>query len=508
MLLFIFPCRHAILLAYFIKVLEIISPMMYISEQYLGTTSETTTTTPSGGKDVIAKEIGPTVAILFGVNDRGVRGSLLQKVTFLCKHLDDHALNVSVFEPMCSGFSDSSPALRELTLKATLTLVPKLTPPNLEKLSRYLVRLQGDAEPAIRTNTVIFFSHLAPYMTEMSRQKLLLPAFCRSMQDPFTPCRLAALQSTLKARQWFDAAGIASKVLPAVTPCLIDASPDVRKEAFAAVDELLFVLRQESERLLHLPVATGDGVANGSSALGTAATRSTIIASAPASAGSAPISTNNPAAAPASGGSGGGYFSSWLTSSTKSSASAAIQQQSPTPSQQQQQQRTMAAPSYAGGAPPLPMAHLTLGNSNHNNTAAATADDSWNDDDNGADEDAGWGDDDLDISDGAGRQHQQQQHQTAAAAAAVPATRQFAKSNMDDEDDFFASAALDAKPARPVVMMNTAAAAKNRATTMGGGGGKLAVPGMKKTTTTTAASKPAVKKLSAAEDLSDNWDDF
>jgi SCY1-like protein 1 len=461
---------------------------------------------------VIAKEIGPTVAILFGVNDRGVRGSLLQKVTFLCKHLDDHALNVSVFEPMCSGFSDSSPALRELTLKATLTLVPKLTPPNLEKLSRYLVRLQGDAEPAIRTNTVIFFSHLAPHMTEMSRQKLLLPAFCRSMQDPFTPCRLAALQSTLKARQWFDAAGIASKVLPAVTPCLIDASPDVRKEAFAAVDELLFVLRQESERLSRLPTAAvgADGVpvAN-SSALGTAAATATTtrpggIAPAPASAGSAPMATTNQQE-PASGGSGGGgYFSSWLTSSTKSSASAAtataaaaIQQYSPTPSQQQRQSQQPA--SYVG-APPLPMAHLTLGNnSNHNNSAAAMHD-SWNDD---GDDDAGWGDDDLDVSEGAGRQ---QQPQAAAVAAAVP-TRQFASNNtnMDhDEDDFFASAALDAKPARPVVMMNTAA---KRATM--GGGGKLAVPGMKKTTATTAAAnnKPGVQKLST-EDLSDNWDDF
>jgi SCY1-like protein 1 len=107
-----------------------------------------------------------------------------------------NALNQAVFEPMCSGFSDSSAALRELTLKATLVLVPYLFQPNLEKLSRYLVRLQSDQEASIRTNTVIFFSKLAPYLTDTTRQKLLL----RALKDNFKPCRLAALQSTLKAK--------------------------------------------------------------------------------------------------------------------------------------------------------------------------------------------------------------------------------------------------------------------------------------------------------------------
>lgn len=145
------------------EVLAIVPLLFQIAESYLAKTPE-----------LFQKHVTPLVPLLFAVNDRGVRGSILQKISILESQLDKSSLNSSVFEPMCSGFTDSSGPLRELTLKSTIVLVPKLNHANLEKLVRYLVRLQADPEASIRTNTVIFIGKVAPHLTETSRQKLIV----------------------------------------------------------------------------------------------------------------------------------------------------------------------------------------------------------------------------------------------------------------------------------------------------------------------------------------------
>ena len=203
------------------EVLAIVPLLFQIAESYLAKSPE-----------LFQRHITPLVPLLFAINDRGVRGVVLQKISLLEGHLDKTAINSSVFEPMCSGFTDSSAPLRELTLKSTIVLVPKLNHANTEKLVRYLIRLQSDPEASIRTNTVIFIGKIAPNLTEMSRQKLILPAFMRSMKDPFMPCRLSALRAIVTCKEYFTQKDLADKVLPAVAPHTLDAANDVRKEAF------------------------------------------------------------------------------------------------------------------------------------------------------------------------------------------------------------------------------------------------------------------------------------
>lgn len=404
-------------------VLAIIAPMFYILENYVD-------------KDKIGTELTVPASLLFGLNDRGVRGTMLQKATFLVQHLNKNSLNSSVFEPMCSGFSDSSSALRELTLKATLVLVPRLTAPNLEKLSRYLIRLQGDPEASIRTNTVIFISKLAPHLTDMARHKLLLPAFARAFKDPFTPCRLAALKSTLQAKEYFDPQGVAAKVLPVVTPQLLDSSADVRREAFHVVDDLLFVLRQESERMNSLPQAEeGDGTISATPA----GVQRTSSAPTPAS---APV----PAQAPSSGGYLSG-LSSWMSSSAKASDPV------PPPQHQPQQRLQQAQPPRAPATAPATTTAVT------NTMSAMNMGDDFGDDD-------GWGDDDdfLDTSSSGVKTN------TASGSLFAAAS---------NEDELFDS--FDTKPAR------TASLSANK--------GKLSVPTAKK-----ATPKPAVTKLEVNDD--------
>ena len=103
-------------------------------------------------------QLAPLIATLFQLNDRGIRAALLNRLPAFTARLDKQSINSCVFEPMCTGFTDSSAALRELTLKSTLPLISNLNSVNIEKLGRYLIRLQSDNEDSIRTNTVIFIS--------------------------------------------------------------------------------------------------------------------------------------------------------------------------------------------------------------------------------------------------------------------------------------------------------------------------------------------------------------
>ena len=90
-----------------------------------------------------------------------------------------------------------------------------------------MVRLQGDSEDSIRTNTVIFIGKVARNLSEMARAKLILPAFMRAMGDGFVPCRLAGLKAICACRGYFEERKLATDVLPAIAPSLVDSNEDV-----------------------------------------------------------------------------------------------------------------------------------------------------------------------------------------------------------------------------------------------------------------------------------------
>ncbi len=194
-------------------------------------------------------QLAPLVELLFKVNDRAVRGAMLGRISLFAQNFDTPTLNRVVFEPMCSGFSDSSAPLRELTLKSAIVLVTHLSQPNLEKLTRYLVRMQGDSEDSIRTNAVIFIGKVAPNLSEVAKSKLILPSFMRATADGFVPCRLAGLKAICACRALFNEKRLASEVLPAIVPSLMDVNGEVRDAAFQATEDILAVLRETGERM-------------------------------------------------------------------------------------------------------------------------------------------------------------------------------------------------------------------------------------------------------------------
>jgi SCY1-like protein 1 len=449
-----------------LSVLALLPPFFFILERHLGADKATA----GSARNV------DTIASLFRVNDRGIRGSLLQKMHYLTQIMDANALNNQVFEPMCSGFSDSSSALRELTLKATLSLVPHMTQPNLEKLSRYLVRLQSDPEASIRTNTVIFFSKLAPHLTETTRQKQLLPAFVRALKDPFTPCRLSALKSVLQAKEFFTPVAIATSVLPVVTPQLLDPVAEVRREAFLVVDDLIFFLRQESERM-PASAAAGDG-----SQPGPAGARH---APSPSSAPAPPL-PSAVAPAPASGGYLSG-LSSWVTSA----AAAPI---APPPS-------SHLPPSTAAGTAAAPQPHVNAMHVTSAHLSALTLQDSgggWGDS-NGS----GWDDPDDDDNDDFMGEGSARTHGSGGTGLSAPAVGgSLFTTPAQTEDDLFGS-----------MMPGAAAARKPAGVQARANKGKLAVPAAaaKASSASSPATKPSVTKLDMDDDddpAGHGWDDF
>eukprot|EP00741_Cyanophora_paradoxa_P002368 tig00000601_g2294.t1 len=172
----------------------------------------------------------------FASADRGIRMALLQGLPDYIQHCTMSLVNDKIFPQVCNGFSDQFPQLREATVKSLLHLGPKLPVRTLHQaVLKYFGKLQIDPEPGIRTNTTICLGRLAKYFTEASHQRILVPAFTRTLRDPFAPARNAALLSLAATADVLTRDECATKVVPAVAPLCIDPEADVRTSALACL---------------------------------------------------------------------------------------------------------------------------------------------------------------------------------------------------------------------------------------------------------------------------------
>lgn len=89
-------------------------------------------------------------------------------------------------------------------------------------LLRHLAKTQTDAEASIRTNTCILLGKIAPSLSSTTKKKVLVPAFTRSLKDPFVHARIAGLMALMATNDCFDIDDIAAKVIPCMSFCLID----------------------------------------------------------------------------------------------------------------------------------------------------------------------------------------------------------------------------------------------------------------------------------------------
>lgn len=170
--------------------------------------------------------------------DRAVRVEMYAKIDMFVSHMDPKQINSAIFPAMCTAFQDmQTPALRDGAVKAVLGIAPYLAEKNLNSvLMSHFARLQVDPEPAIRTNTTVCLGKLAPKLTLHARSKVLIPAFLRALKDPFPPARAAGVNAILITSEMYNVKDVATRVLPAIVPLLVDNAEDVRSIAFKVTE--------------------------------------------------------------------------------------------------------------------------------------------------------------------------------------------------------------------------------------------------------------------------------
>jgi len=265
-----------------------------------------------------AAQILPCVVRLFSSNDRATRLQLLHHLPEYIERLSDDAVNGPVLTNILTGFSDTNAVLREATVKSALPLAPRLTGANLHRvLLPCLKRCLGDAEPAVRVNTVICISRIAKHVEPAARDEDVLGSAMREMRDPFPAARNAALRAVahcvaLEGGRFFSPDTVARRVAPAAAFLALDANAEVREAAHAVVEAAMACLRAEGERMKVAEEAAAQQAA-------AAAARAAANPAAGAGAGAAgqtsysSVSSAGAGAAAAAGaadaGSGGGYGS-------------------------------------------------------------------------------------------------------------------------------------------------------------------------------------------------------
>ncbi|QLQ79684.1 hypothetical protein HG537_0C03320 [Torulaspora globosa] len=170
----------------------------------------------------------------FGLTDRQVRFLLLIYLPKITKHLNRNEISTKIYPHFVQGMADSDTTLRLQTLKSIPTIVPFITERQLNnELLRYLAKTQVDVDVEIRTWTVIIITQISTLLSTSSgnRSNILATAYTKSLKDPKTKPRLAALHGLTKSINLFDVSTIANKILTVIAPGLLDKDPLVRRKA-------------------------------------------------------------------------------------------------------------------------------------------------------------------------------------------------------------------------------------------------------------------------------------
>jgi SCY1-like protein 1 len=195
---------------------------------------------------------------LYASPDRGTRMALLDGLGEYADKLDQRTVSDRIWPHLVSspdtllhsrlkltsqitGFADTVPVIREATVKAIYPISSKVCIPSPNgslvrfqlisqlndrilnnDLLRLLAKTQTDTEPSIRTNTCILLGRLAPILGPNTKKKVLVPAFARSLKDPFVHARVAGLMAFMATVECFDRDDLAGKVIPNMAFAMVD----------------------------------------------------------------------------------------------------------------------------------------------------------------------------------------------------------------------------------------------------------------------------------------------
>jgi SCY1-like protein 1 len=106
--------------------------------------------------DEYEKNVTPTMIKMFAIQDRQIRLNLLSYLQYFIDKINDKTIASSIYPQVVTGFNDSTPVIREATVKSMTLFAPKLPPKTLSTDTlKYLAKTVLDPEPGIRANTII-----------------------------------------------------------------------------------------------------------------------------------------------------------------------------------------------------------------------------------------------------------------------------------------------------------------------------------------------------------------
>jgi SCY1-like protein 1 len=201
-------------------------------------------------EDEYSSQITPVIIRLFSSPDRALRVCLLDNLPHMIDHLSQKVVSDKIFPQMVTGFGDLAPLVREQTVKAVLVVVTKLSDRVVNgELLRHLAKTANDDQPGIRTNTTICLGKIARNLSPSSRGKVLTAAFSRALRDPFVHGRNAALMALAATADIYPEDDCASKMLPAICPCLVDKEKMIRDQANKTMNIYLDRIRKYATTL-------------------------------------------------------------------------------------------------------------------------------------------------------------------------------------------------------------------------------------------------------------------
>lgn len=113
---------------------------------------------------------------------------------------------------------------------------------------KHFARIQfKDPEGGIRTNTIVCLGKIAGHLQPQTRQNIMLPAFIRSLRDPFPPSRIAGILSLSATQNFFTLQDCSSKIMPVLCTIIMDPERQVRDHVFTALKAFMSKMEKYSE---------------------------------------------------------------------------------------------------------------------------------------------------------------------------------------------------------------------------------------------------------------------
>lgn len=174
-----------------------------------------------------------------------IRFVLMSNVTLYAHHLDAKAVSHQLWPLVWKSFQSTQELERTAAINSIRVLLPKFSERiRNNELLRELAKMQKDVRPLLRLQATQLLSEMSPRLTSRTKADVLIPAFACSLRDTFDETRLAGIKAFREAADNFDAPTAACHVVPALSPCLVDANAAVRDSASEA---LHFYLNKISE---------------------------------------------------------------------------------------------------------------------------------------------------------------------------------------------------------------------------------------------------------------------